>query len=738
MRNILSLLLAVGLFLVVAAGAAAGELPGQGSFYRVQDRQSEIISEGVTLTSYSLTIGDRPVKLSVFQVDLSNPYVKLDVLTGADGSLEKTQTVSKMAIGAGAVAAVNGGFFIMGQGKPLGMVVQDGKMLSSPINRSDMPVFALGQDMRPLMDFFQFSGRVVAGNGSAFPLYGVNKLRYDLEDGGMSDTDHLTLYNQYWGQHSRGGYVELPGAIETVVKQGTVIEQVYAGEPLTIPNDGYILWGHGQAADFMTTSMPVGSKVQVSYQTTPAFEKIRLSTGSNSFLVQHGAVAEFQEELKGKNSRTAVATSDRGTVLYFVAVEKSDRSAGVEQGELAELLVDLGAETALNLDGGGSTTMVAKHLGETDLSDIIQPKEGSPRSVTDSIGIFNTAPPGHPAGIIVSGPDVVLAATSSNYSVKGFDSHYYPWQPQSITWRASGNGSMDNGVFTAGSGGDVVIEVFSEGVKGIKKVHVIGANEIKALKVVPAEIKVKDGQPVKLSFSIETKDGNAFPLEACYITFHTTTGTVSGGVFTPDQNSGGGILEANYQGLTVQVPVRAASLFKDTENNWANDQINDLAEAGIIKGYEDGTFRPAESVTRAQVVTLLARLLQWPPGEEQPDFKDSLPDWARDAVAFAVSHGVVRGYPDRTFQPNRPVTRAEVSVIIGNAVKLNSGTATLDFVDAAAVPAWARAAMGRVVSAGVLRGYEGNLLKPEANLTRAEMAVLISRLIGLNYVKVEG
>jgi len=737
MRIILSLLTAAVLFCVAAASAIAGELPVRGSFFSVQSRQAEIISEGVTLIDYSLALKGNPVRLTVLQIDLRNPYVKIEGLIGSDGTLENTQQVSKMAERSGAVAAINGGFFIIAQGKPLGMIVRDGELVSSPIMRSDMPVFALDMDKRPLMDFFKFSGEVKAANGAVFSLFGVNKLSYNLENGGLSDTDQLTLYNRNWGQFSRGGSDELPGAVETVVENNVVTKQVVAGAPLPIPANGYILWGHGKAADFMSKNMPVGSRVKVSYQTTPAFEKIKLSTGSNSFLVQQGKVAVFQEELKGSNSRTAVASSDNGKLLYLVAVEKSSRSTGLEQKELAELLVAMGVETALNLDGGGSTTMVAKHLGDTRLSTVIQPKEGWQRPVTDGLGIFNTAPPGQPAGLIISGPDLVLAGTDNSYTAKGYDTHYYPWQPSNISWRADGDGKIVNGVFTAGSGGDVVIEVNSGAVKGTKKVHVIGADEIKALQVEPAVIRAGSGQTVPLTFSVLTRDGQVLPLEARYVTICTSTGTVENGVFTPGKDSSGGKLEASYQGLTVQVPIRAASLFKDTENNWANDQINELAEAGIIKGFEDGTYHPAEPVTRAQVVTLLARLLQWQPGEVQLNFKDGVPDWARDAVAAAVARGVVSGYPDQTFQPNRPVTRAEVSVILDHAVDFAGNEAVLDFKDAGIIPNWARAAMGRVVSAGILRGYEDGSLRPAANLSRAEMAVLIKRLIGSNYVKVE-
>lgn len=737
MRIVLSLLTAAILFCLAAASAVAGELPVRGSFFSVQNRQVETISEGVTLINYSLDLQGDPVRLAVLQVDLRNPYVKIDGLIGSDGTLGSTQQVSKMAERSGAVAAINAGFFIIAQGKPLGMIVRNGELVSSPIMRSDMPVFALGMDGRPLMDFFQFNGEVKAANGTTFALFGVNKLLYNLENGGLSDTDQLTLYNRNWGQYSRGGNDQLPGAVETVVENNVVTKQVVAGAPLPIPANGYILWGHGKAADFMSKNMPVGSQVKVSYKTTPVFEKIKLSTGSNSFLVQQGKVAVFQEELKGNNSRTAVASSDNGTLLYLVAVEKSNQSRGLEQNELAKLLVAMGVETSLNLDGGGSTTMVAKHLGDTGISAIIQPKEGWQRPVTDGLGIFNTAPPGEPAGLIINGPDVVLAGTDSSYTVKGYDTHFYPWQPPNLNWRASGGGTIANGVFSAGSGGDVMVEVTSGAVKGTKKVHVIGAGEIKALQVEPAVIRAGSGQPVALTFTVVTRDGQVLPLEARYVTVRTSAGTVNNGVFSPGKDDEKGILEANYQGLTVQVPIRAASLFKDTVDNWANDQINELAEAGIIKGYEDGMYHPAEPVTRVQVVTLLARLLHWAPGEGQLNFKDEVPDWARNAVAAAVVRGVVSGYPDLTFQPDRPVTRAEVSVILDHAIKFTGDDKVLDFKDAGTVPDWARAAMARVVSVGIIRGYEDGSLKPEANLTRAEIAVLIKRLIGSNYVKVE-
>lgn len=737
MRVILSFLIAVVFFFMPAAPVIAGELPDWGSFFSVQERYKETIGEGLSLTSYSLTLNGRPVKASVLDIDLTNPYVKLDALVGADGTLEKTQSVGKMVERTGALAAINGGFFIMDQGKPLGMVVRNGELVSSPIMRGDMPTFALDMENRSIMDFFQFSGTVTAGNGASFPLFGVNKLLYVLEDGWVSDINRLTLYDRNWGPLSRGDVEGLPGAMEVVVENNIVTKQVHAGEPLPIPAGGYVLWGHGIAADFISENLPVGSQVTVGFQSTPAFERLKVAAGSNSFLVQQGKVARFQENIRGKNARTAVASADGGKTLYLVAVEKGDHSTGVEQTELAELLVAMGAEEAVNLDGGGSTTMVARHLGDTGLSAIVQPKGGWQRPVPDAIGVFNTAPLGQPAGLLISGPDTILAGTSAGYTAKGYDSHFHPWQPKELAMRVIGDGSAENCVFTAGSGGDVILEFSDSGVKEIKKVHVIGASEIRALRAEPASIRAQCGQTIPLTFTVETLDGRVFPLDARYVSISTTCGKVDGNLFKAGETVSSGTLEVSYQGLTVQVPVRVGSIFSDIENNWAEDYVNELAEAGIISGFEDGTFRPKEPVTRAQVVTLLARLLQWPTEKGTLNFKDEVPAWAKDAVAAAVARGVVKGYPDQKFRPDRPVTRAEISIILDNAVKLAPGTAMSEFKDVDQIPVWAREAMGRVISAGVMRGYEDGLLRPEANLTRAEMAVLIKRIIGLNYVKVD-
>ncbi|MCL2766665.1 MAG: S-layer homology domain-containing protein, partial [Peptococcaceae bacterium] len=349
--------------------------------------------------------------------------------------------------------------------------------------------------------------------------------------------------------------------------------------------------------------------------------------------------------------------------------------------------------------------------------------------VTDSLGIFNTAPRGVPMGIAISGPSWVLAGTEHRYSYKGYDSHYYPWQPGVVEWQIRGDGSVNHGLFTAGKGGEVVLEATSGAAKGTKNIHVIGAAEIKGLKATPASIKLANAAPITLNFSVQTYDGAEFPLEAQYVTLGSDCGTVSsGGVFTPFDERSRGVITINYQGLTLEIPVRSGSLFSDTTGHWADEPINELADAGIINGFDDGTYRPGDQVTRAQIVTLLARQAGWTLWENTAIFSDPIPDWAAGSVTAAAARGVVSGYPDNTFQPNRSITRAEVSVILDKAFSLPYASGTTSFSDAAQIPAWASESMNRVVAAGYMRGYEDNTVRPGASLTRAEIAVLMKRI----------
>lgn len=111
------------------------------------------------------------------------------------------------------------------------------------------------------------------------------------------------------------------------------------------------------------------------------------------------------------------------------------------------------------------------------------------------------------------------------------------------------------------------------------------------------------------------------------------------------------------------------------------------------------------------------------------NFSDIASHWAKASIEEAVSLGFVSGYNDGTFRPNAQITRAEFTVMLSKALQLD-GNYTLNFTDAKNVPAWAKTYVGQAVQAGIISGYKDDTFRPSQNITRAELAVMIQRAAG--------
>ncbi|MBU5444757.1 S-layer homology domain-containing protein [Paenibacillus sp. MSJ-34] len=171
---------------------------------------------------------------------------------------------------------------------------------------------------------------------------------------------------------------------------------------------------------------------------------------------------------------------------------------------------------------------------------------------------------------------------------------------------------------------------------------------------------------------------------------------------------------------------------KDIAGHWAAEAIRKAAELGIVTGYEDGTFRPNHHVTRGEFTAMLGRALKWRGDHAVVAFadKERIPAWAQAFVAEAVGAGVVKGYEDNTFRPDKTINRTELAVMIARAAGLATDPkAELSFADADRIPAWARPYIAAAVDAGLVKGRGNNLFVPNDNASRAEAVTLILSLL---------
>ncbi|MEN6390016.1 MAG: S-layer homology domain-containing protein [Syntrophomonas sp.] len=178
----------------------------------------------------------------------------------------------------------------------------------------------------------------------------------------------------------------------------------------------------------------------------------------------------------------------------------------------------------------------------------------------------------------------------------------------------------------------------------------------------------------------------------------------------------------------VKAPNPHVTAFNDIQGHWAQAKIISLQEKGIITGYPDNTFRPDNSITRAEFLTMIIKAFNLT-GTDGTTFSDTINHWARDVISIAVHNKIASGYDQNSFGPNDPITREQMAVIIAMVKNLNNNGSGKTFTDSELISAWARSSVDAVTASGLMTGYQDNTFDPKKSATRPEAAVVIYNLI---------
>ncbi|NLO89213.1 MAG: hypothetical protein GX088_02640 [Clostridia bacterium] len=513
------------------------------------------VTAGAVHKEYRWDTAKGQVRIHVLEVDLKNPYVVLGTIPGA-GKITKRLNVSAMAQNTGAVAAVNGDFFnINGEGAPIGPMVVDGRTASSPSKIDGLYALGINKDGKAVIQSFSFWGRVVSPSGDEFPLSGLNKTAYWEQDGSHSHYDKLHLYDDMWGGAARGndGYTT---PTEVLVKNGRVVE---ISEGSYLPYEGvskgaYILRGHGKAADFLLQNFKIGDRVKIEYFLEPR-DSWSMIIGGHALLVDEGKAipyAKSSSSLEGLRARTAVGVSRDGDRVYLVGVEKSNQSIGLDLGDLSSFMVYTGSWRALNLDGGGSTTMVVRPLGEFSTVRAFDPEQGTERYVPNAIGIFTKAPASALKGIIleVKNKNNLLVGEKIEYKIKGYDGYYNPVNVGDAEILGDEEViKVEKGVAIASNPGQGRIKAVKGGIEGEAAVQVVGKDDIERMVLKGPEGIIVPNQNYDLKLTITALGSHReVPFDLVQWEFYGFKGEVSSeGLKVKEYHQPWGYLVARYQ-----------------------------------------------------------------------------------------------------------------------------------------------------------------------------------------------
>lgn len=177
-------------------------------------------------------------------------------------------------------------------------------------------------------------------------------------------------------------------------------------------------------------------------------------------------------------------------------------------------------------------------------------------------------------------------------------------------------------------------------------------------------------------------------------------------------------------------------LFTDLQGyEWAKEAIKTLAARGVISGRGEGIFDPGASITRAESVSLVTRLLGYNGTVAELPFTDVLPNnWYYGAVAQAYHHGLLGGRSATEFDPSSPITRQEIALVISKMIKTGKADQIVAVVkglevfnDKGEIAEWAREGVSLCVDRGIIAGMGDGTFAPLQNANRAQAAVMLYR-----------
>ncbi|MEV0271523.1 phosphodiester glycosidase family protein [Hamadaea sp. NPDC050747] len=484
-RRLLALSLAVTTAFAFGGVAVAQAAETQAAPAIETARTTRPVAPGVTLTSFDTVDAGGWLRADALTTDLGGG-ITVDYLS--PGKVAADETVRQMTTHDGkatrAVAAVNGDFFdINNSGAALGIGVHSGQLVQSPTAGWSNAVGFSAEGIGRLLQV-GFDGTATWDGGSV----ALTQFNNRVQSGGIG------LITPLWGDYTRQRAVDGASDVTEVTLVDNVVTAIgSAAGSGTIPAGTTILLGR-EAGAVALRNLAVGTHVTVAYQPkTSDGGPLYAAVGGNYLLVKDGVPQDFDDVALA--ARSAVGFNREGTKMYLLTIDgKQANSAGVTLGKWAQIVADFGAYNALNIDGGGSSTLLARKPGEADLTLENSPSDGSERAVANGLGLYApvgsgkltgywVAPTADPAAapgsdqVTLARPDRVFPGLTRKLTANGYDETYGPAAGTPL-WRSSmvpvGWVTSDN-VFHAGFPGQTTVTAFRATATGSTKLTVLGA-----------------------------------------------------------------------------------------------------------------------------------------------------------------------------------------------------------------------------------------------------------------------
>ena len=353
---------------IIACGAQAWAAP-----VIVKNRWERQAHPSVMYYNYMASVDGQPVRIHIAEIDLSGP-VRLQPVLAWD-QMDRLETVTSIAKRHKPIVAINGSYFNMDPGDafPVGFLMLDGRVVY--FSHTHRSAFGLTRDNVPLFGYPRTRGSIyVEDTGEYFYIDGMNRER---------SANQAIVYTMEYGKRT----VTKRSQLEIVVERGVVRE--FGTGNMRIPTDGFVISLAGDAMKYKRM-FRLGAPVKLYFVIEAEWLRVFNALTGGPMLMRGGRIVvqetqseQFKRSMHARNPLTAVASKPNGRLLFVVVDgRRPGHSVGLSYVELSDFLRSIGANNAIAMDGGGSSTMVIN--GEL----VNKPSDGSPRGVTNALCVF--------------------------------------------------------------------------------------------------------------------------------------------------------------------------------------------------------------------------------------------------------------------------------------------------------------------------------------------------------------
>jgi len=529
-------------------------------------KESTPVGPGVTY--YHEFRASGPWHFHVLEIDLKNPWLTFQTVK-ANNLLSGNEKTSAMAArndreSHRVIGAINGDFYATG-GIPINAQVSQGVILRRPNEGTEIQnlVFGTALDNTPFAGVVTFSGLVLAGDDSVTAIDGVNEAR---------ETNELTIFNKFygsatgtncWGTEITAQYLSDPIVNDTFLLLITAKDSIMATGhgSNTIPSNGLVLSGHGTSATFLNRNCFVGDTLKIIMGLSPFNSPAKEVIGGGPRMLTNG-VKDIPSTTfcTDRHPRTAIGFSQDSTKLYFVVVDgrQTGYSVGMSLFEMADYMLEWGIFQAMNLDGGGSTTMVVRNAVKNSPSDT-----GGERAVANALLLISTAPTSSLNHLRISPREIFLIRNSQqDFSVTGYDEYWNSVSiPSAVQWECDNLiGSIDaNGLFSTGTdtGTGYVYATLNDIVDSV----IVHITDLAVLELTPDPVILQIGEQQQMSVTAYDGYSNVMDISPDAFTWSVSGNfaEISGTGLLTANNAGEGFIKVIYGEVSDSVAVTVGS-----------------------------------------------------------------------------------------------------------------------------------------------------------------------------------